>query len=47
MSDADWRNLDGILNILSFFESLTKKLQGANFTVADFYYAWYELKLEL
>lgn len=47
LNDSDWHNLNGILNILSFFESTTKKLQAVNFTVADFYYVWHELKLEL
>lgn len=47
LNDSDWHNLNGILNILSFFESTTKRLQAVNFTVADFYYAWHELKLEL
>lgn len=47
MSDSEWHNLDGILQILRLFESLTKKLQAVNFTVADFYGAWQELKMEM
>lgn len=47
MSDSDWHNLDGIMKILRLFESLTKKLQATNFTVADFYGAWHELKMEM
>lgn len=47
MSESDWHNLDGILRILSQFEIVTKKLQSTNFTVADFYCAWHELKFEM
>lgn len=47
MNDSDWHNLDGILQILRLFESVTKKLQAVNFTVADFYCSWEELKIEL
>lgn len=47
MNESDWHNLDGILRILRLFESLTKKLQAVNFTVADFYGAWQELKMEM
>lgn len=47
MTDSDWLNLDGILRILRHFESATKKLQADNFTVADFYCTWQELKMEM
>lgn len=47
MNDSDWHNLDGILQILRHFELLTKKLQAVNFTVADFYGAWQELRNEM
>lgn len=47
LSESDWHNLDVILKILSFFDVATTKLQAVNFTVADFYHAWHELKIEL
>lgn len=47
LSNSDWLNLDGILKILSLFDVATTKLQAVNFTVADFYHAWHELKIEL
>lgn len=45
--DTEWQALEGILDILKFFESLTTKLQGVKFTMSDFYAAWTELKCEI
>lgn len=47
MNESDWHNLEGILKILHYFETLTLKLQAVNFTVSDFYAAWQELKMEM
>lgn len=45
--DNDLHNLDGVIETLGHSKKLTKKLQLRTFTVADFYYSWHELKVEL